>query len=354
MLVGGATFVLLPLGWLLRALFGLDASELAVGFLAFHAAFLINDPHFAVTYLLFYRGARGRALGPDFAGWQRARYWVAGAVVPVVLAVWTLLAFVRESAALLGLQIQLMFFLVGWHYVKQGFGTLMVLSARRGVTYTRLERIALLTHCFAGWAYAWASPRNPGSEAMEKGVLYRSIAQPVGLESVAFAVFLVSAVLLAVVMIGKWRRERRLPPVAGLWGLLSSIWIWSVYSSADPLLLYVIPALHSVQYLYFVWLLKRNEAREGEGPPDFKRPTRVRLALLALCAIALGWFLLRGAPGALDDLRSLEPKAAGGPASGLGPTPYFAAFFVFVNIHHYFMDTVIWRRENPETRHLRA
>jgi len=36
----------------------------------------------------------------------------------------------------------------------------------------------------------------------------------------------------------------------------------------------------------------------------------------------------------------------------LGPTPYFAAIFAFVNIHHYVMDHVIWRRDNPETRYL--
>jgi len=26
---------------------------------------------------------------------------------------------------------------------------------------------------------------------------------------------------------------------------------------------------------------------------------------------------------------------------------------VVVNIHHYFMDHVIWRRDNPDTRYLR-
>jgi hypothetical protein len=35
-------------------------------------------------------------------------------------------------------------------------------------------------------------------------------------------------------------------------------------------------------------------------------------------------------------------------------TPFFAAFFVVVNLHHYLMDTVIWRRDNPEMRYLRA
>jgi hypothetical protein len=38
--------------------------------------------------------------------------------------------------------------------------------------------------------------------------------------------------------------------------------------------------------------------------------------------------------------------------AAIGPTPYLAAVTALVNIHHYFMDSVIWRREHPETRHL--
>ena len=30
-------------------------------------------------------------------------------------------------------------------------------------------------------------------------------------------------------------------------------------------------------------------------------------------------------------------------------TPYFAAIYVVVNLHHYLMDMVLWRRENPTT-----
>ena len=61
LLVGGVTPLLFPLSWLLRRKFGLDAAEFAVGFTMFHAAFLINDPHFAVTYFLFYKDGRARA-----------------------------------------------------------------------------------------------------------------------------------------------------------------------------------------------------------------------------------------------------------------------------------------------------
>jgi hypothetical protein len=76
----------------------------------------------------------------------------------------------------------------------------------------------------------------------------------------------------------------------------------------------------------------------------------VRMGLLAASALALGWFLFRGAPRALD--AQFASLATTGPE--LGPTPYFAALYAFVNIHHYFMDTVIWRKQNPDTRFLRA
>jgi hypothetical protein len=350
--VGGATLFLFPLLWLLRKALGLDTAELAVGFLMFHGAHLLNDPHFAVTYLLFYKNFRQRALGAAFTPAQRARYWLAGILVPVTLAVWLTLALLSNSAGALGALIQLMFLLVGWHYVKQGFGVLTVLSARRGVRYSVLERRALLAHCFAGWAYAWASPATPAAEAEEKGVLYFALAHPLVLERLTLAVFALSTVLLGAVLIRKWQRERRLPPAAPLMGLLVSIWVWSVYSSADPLMVYVIPALHSLQYLYFVWLLTRNQARAREGAPFFGPPAWQRVLLLVVSSVALGWLLFHGLPDVLDGARLAQHRHARVPFGALGLTPYFAGFFAFVNVHHYFMDTVIWRRENPDTRYL--
>jgi hypothetical protein len=62
--------------------------------------------------------------------------------------------------------------------------------------------------------------------------------------------------------------------------------------------------------------------------------------------------LFHGLPGGLD--AALFPTLSADVDPGrLGATPCFAALFAFVNIHHYFMDHVIWRRENPDTRYLR-
>jgi hypothetical protein len=354
LLVGGVTPFLFPLSWLLRRRFGLDSSEYAVGFLFFYGALVINDPHFAVTYVLFYKDVRARAFGASLRGAGRARYLVAGLVVPLILGLWALTALATRSALLLGYLIQGMFFLVGWHYVKQGFGVLTLLAADRGVRWTRRERITLLVHCYAAWAYAWASPADVGTVVEEKGVVYTTLAHGAALERFTHVVFLCSILPVAWVLLDKRRREGRLPILTGLVAFLATLWSWTIYTSIDPLVRYMTPALHSVQYLYFVWLMKGNQAREREGPPWFEVSSRVRLGLLALSALGLGWVLFHGAPRVLDF--ALGSRHAGGKADlgDLGPTPYFAAIFAFVNIHHYFMDSVVWRRENPDTRYLRS
>ncbi|HVH41237.1 MAG TPA: hypothetical protein VM925_02805 [Labilithrix sp.] len=351
MLVGGATLVLFPLAWFVRSLVGLDDSELAIGFLTFYGAYVINDPHFSVTYLLFYEDVRRRAFSAEVSRAQRVRYVIAGFFVPVALVSWAAGALAFHSAQALGWMIQLMFLLVGWHYAKQGFGVLTVLSARRGVRVNDRERKVVLFHCYAGWAFAWANPATAAGEFEEKGVVYRALAHPRWLELTTGAVLALSTIALVGVIVDRWRREGRTLPLAPLSGLLITVWSWTIFSSIDPLVRYVIPALHSIQYLYFVWLMKRNEARDGEGPPAFGRPVAVRLGILALSALGLGLLLFHVAPTFLDTALVPRPRR-GAPIDALGETPYFAAIFVFVNVHHYFMDHVIWRRDNPTTRYL--
>jgi hypothetical protein len=353
LLVGGGTLLILPLGWLLRRAVGLDAADYAFGFATFYAAYVVNDPHFAVTYFLFYRDARRRAFGRELPLGYRVHYLVSGLLVPLTLGAWALAAIATHSAQALGWMVQLMYLLVGWHYVKQGFGVVAVLAARRGVRVTAGERRALLFHALAGWAFAWANPAMPGGEFEEKGVVYRALAHPRSLEWVTGGLLAISTVVLVAVLARRWRRERSMLPIGPLTGFLVTVWSWTIFSAADPLLQYAIPALHSIQYFYFVALLRAGEARAEEGPPTFGRPVAVRLAGLALSALALGWFLFRGAPSVLDAIFVPRP-ARGHLPDDLGLTPFFAAFFVFVNVHHYFMDHVLWRRETPETRFLRA
>lgn len=350
-LTGGGTLVLFPLAWLLRRVVGLDDAELAAGFLTFWGAYVLNDPHFAVTYFLFYRDAKSRAFSPEVPLAQRVRWWISGVVVPLALVTWSGFAIARHAAPMLGAMIQLMYLLVGWHYVKQGFGVLTVLSARHGVRVSPRERRAFLAHCYAGWAYAWASPAVPAGEYEEKGVVYSALAHPRSLELATGAIFASSTIVLLVVLLLERRRLARSLPFAPVVGLLITVWLWTIWSSIDPVMRYLIPALHSLQYLYFVWLMRHGEGKAFEGAPTFGQPAAVRVGFLAASALVLGFVLFHGAPAVLDALVVGTPRRGQLP-DDLGFTPFVAAFFVAVSIHHYFMDSVIWRRENPDTRFL--
>jgi len=352
MMVGGITPLCFLISWVLRASLPFTTADLVVGFTFFHLAFVVNDPHFSVTYLLFYEDFRERAWGRVLSPRMRLGYLLAGVAAPLALLVWGLSAVITSSPQVLGSLIQLMLLLVGWHYVKQGFGVMMVLSTRRGRRWSPLERRVVLAHCYAGWAFAWANPAKPASLERVKGAMYTGWPRPIAFEQIALVALVLSSVALVAVLARKWQREGRLPPLTPLVALLSSIWCWLVFSAADPLAIYMMPALHSLQYLYVVWLLKHNEAAARTGEPYYEPPPRERLAVLAFLALGLGWLLFHGAPTALDDL--FAPGSDGRAGVSLGPTPYFAALYAVVNIHHYLMDAVIWRRGNPRTRYLAA
>lgn len=345
---GAWTPLLLPISWIVRRIVPLDDAELAIGFLMFHAAYVVNDPHFAVTYLLFYDDARTRSSSGSIPIAQRARWIVAGVMVPVLLVGWASWALASHAANALGAMVQLMNLAVGWHYGKQGFGVLTVLSARRGVGFEPIERRVLLAHVYATWALAWSSPPLRAGEYEERGVVYWAIARPEGLMWIAIAVCALSTIALVIVLARKARREGSLPWTP-LVAYLATLWLWSVAASIDPLVRYVIPALHAIQYFFFVGLLRWNEARSYEGPPRFGRPATSRLLALAVGALLLGYALFRAIPAVLDaELVGREGWDA------LGATPFFAAFYVVVNLHHFAMDAVIWRREHAPTRFLVA
>ena len=64
----------------------------------------------------------------------------------------------------------------------------------------------------------------------------------------SLAALVVTLVAVLVLLAQKWKRERGLPLLAPLTALFVSVWAWSIFSGIDPLIRYMIPALHSLQY----------------------------------------------------------------------------------------------------------
>ncbi len=427
LMAGGASIVLFVL---LKIFVAKTADSHSWGAALYYASFLVNYPHFAASYQLLYRDAGTHFFSFRSRPWFALRLWWAGLGVPLLLLSYFVFALSQDSIVLLGYIVNAMYFFVGWHYVKQIFGCVIVLSAARGITYAAWERWAILVPLYSLWLLQYVAANSTGVTKMFIDIPYSSLHLPMFVIS-AFALVLIVSTLAMFAMFGwRFQQKRPLPPLSATVAILS-IYVWFMPVYSNPYFTMIIPFFHSLQYLLFVLVYKRNESLlavpETTSTPT-KRTSRRRLTLVgsilflvlpvlliagsvtggftnrledamvatygmlmvvssslwlttvciaaatAIVVLALQlvshksalWYflsfiaqmLLLGAllfsvvPTILDILarNSLLPQAMIYNAKTFGASFYLFAFMIFVNIHHYFVDNVLWRRDNPNIR----
>jgi hypothetical protein len=346
--LGGSSLLLLPL------LFVLPETDyrapLATTMLL--VAHLINHPHFAHSYQIFYRGFAGKAFKPDLGRTMQARYVFAGIVAPALLIGFCAFAILRGDARLLGYGGNIMALFVGWHYVKQGYGMLMVDAVLKRKFFKDPEKKVFLANSYLVWIFAWLSVNDTISQQQMWGLQYYTFAVPAPIVAAAGIAALASGLVSLWVLITRFRANGGLP-WNGVLAYCVSLYLWLLFVRIDPLWLLVVPALHSLQYLVVVWRYELNyeKGREGTAEP-LRMPLVERvfgsryyasMALFAATGLVLGYLGFWGVPKFLDAIVPYDKAAFGG-------TMFLFVFWIFINVHHYFLDNVMWRRENPDTR----
>src|SRR5262245_42262989 len=138
---GGSVLVAAPLFWLLRD--KASAHPFALS-LSITLAVFLNYPHFAHSYQLLYAGIGRRIFGPDTTSKVRLKYIWAGFIAPALIGAFLIGTYLSGSARTLGYAANAFWFFTGWHYVKQGYGVITVLSAIRRIYYSSVEKKLLL------------------------------------------------------------------------------------------------------------------------------------------------------------------------------------------------------------------
>jgi hypothetical protein len=313
---------------------------------------VLNHPHFANSYQIFYRNFRRKLLGPDYGPVLRLRYFVAGLLVPAALIGFFAVSLQRGDARMLGLGGNLMLFLVGWHYVKQGYGMLIVDSVLKRRFFAPHEKKILLANAYACWILYWLLANWLVSEHALQGLTYYSFAVPAGLVYAAMAAAGATGAAALAVLARECAKEGAKAPINGVVAYLVTLYLWVLFGRLDPLLLLLVPAFHSLQYLVVVWRFQLNyessradaAERPGEGRlARFAPPTAaLRFAAFVTIGVALGYVGFWGAHGWLASLVPYDQDV-------FGASLYLFVFWIFINVHHYFLDNVMWRRENPDT-----
>lgn len=318
-------------------------SQVSIAFLIL--ANFINHPHFAHSYHIFYRDFFDKFFDPHFE--LKNRFIFAGIIVPLVLAGFFTYCLFSGEYYLLGFAGNVMVFFTGWHYVKQGYGMLMVSSVLKRSFYNEAEKKIFLINSYVVWGFSWVYGNRIVSERELWGVEYFAFSVPNWTLWVIGFALLISSVMAALIFIRHCRKDYDAFPKNGAIAYITSLYVWLIVFNIHPILGFIIPAFHSAQYLIVVWRYEINRsiaeynAEKSETPlskPASVNRRLINFALLGIIAGILGfWF----APFVMDTVTNFD-------LTGLSATAFLFMFWVFINIHHYFIDNVIWRRENTD------
>lgn len=348
-LLGGLS-LLIPLGLVfipewngLRTGLGLAGWSLTI-------TLVLNAPHFAFSYQVFYEGFGRRLADPGLSRVGRARMILAGFVAPLALLGYFATAMALQSMAMLGLITNVMLGLSTWHYARQGYGALITGSAYRGIFYGPKQKFILNANAYLMPAYSWIL-FNSGPH----GNLYHDVPfTDFGFSRATANALLIPAALFIVLSAGvflrKWLVEKRGLPVNGILGYACSTYIWIVLMRVSPNFYFMAPLFHALQYFPFVYKFRKGEAaREFEIAPEAvwgdRRATR-SIILFGLTGLVLGASFMYLLPAGMDALLERYRPA----------TPDFTrhffliSFVVFINIHHFFIDYAFWRRDNTDVQ----
>lgn len=346
--LGGSSLLVLPFLFLLPA----EELKLQTATLMMVVANLLNHPHFAHSYQIFYRGYAKKAFGNSLGRKMQARYVFAGLIVPVLLAAFLGYAALAADTRLLGYGANLMALTVGWHYAKQGYGMLMVDAAlKRRFLDDRTKKI-LLANCYAVWLAAWVSLNLAISEENLWGLSYYSFAVPQPLFILTSLAACTTSAMSVWALAMHWKKKRALP-TNGVVAYGVSLYLWLLFLHVNPLWVLVVPALHSLQYMTVVWRYQLNYEKAQLGREDYKQGSFLRAVFgtnpvahmtgFVLTGAMLGFVGFWGLPILADGLVPYDRQAISG-------ILFLFVFWIFFNVHHYFLDSVMWRRENADTK----
>ena len=83
--------------------------------------------------------------------------------------------------------------------------------------------------------------------------------------------------------------------------------------------------------------------RHAAQAETISRPALVRFSKFVGWGLVLGWIGCTGLPLLFHASLSPDPAL-------FGPAVFVFIFVMWINIHHYFIDNVIWRRDNDDVR----
>ena len=319
LLIGGASVLLYAIFRLRPEL----ASSPSVASLAATLVWVCNYPHFASTNYRLYHSRS-----------SISQYPLTGIVTPLIMVA-AVIGCYLSPAAIAPLFIKLYLLWSPYHFSGQTLGITMVYARRTGFVIDGWLRRSLTAFIFLTFAVqnAWAEVGlhvNPFY-----GVNYPTLGVPLWLPQLLTKLMWIALASTIAMLMWKIANSGPIVPLIVVLPAFTQ-YIWFVATPAGQFR-YMVPFFHSLQYLLIAWNVQLKE-----GLAERKRTPSVGYV----------WS---------ESSRWMAINIAGGIALFWG-LPHLGAHFgkplVFstavmlaaIQVHHFFVDGVIWRLHNPAAR----
>lgn len=282
-----------------------------------------NYPHFAATNLRLYQSKQ-----------NVSQYPMTAFVVPPLIVVGMAASFMQPNVVA-PYFIKLFLLWSGYHYSGQSVGITLVYARRAGFALGRLERLALSGFIFGTFFLAVARSETGAGTYSYFGISYPTFRLPQYVAVLASHAMWMCGLLLLVLVVNWCVTNRRvLPPIVLL--PAASQLLWFVLGSGDANFNVFVPFFHSLQYMLIAWAMHLKEQLDTKGVEPSKRYVMRESLRWGALIVAVGGFLFWMLPHTL--------------ASSTGYGYQLAAPIVLagVQIHHFFVDGVIWKLKNPK------
>ena len=285
-------------------------------------ATLIYMPHFLASYRIVYRSRE-----------MILKHKGASIYLPALLLAYSFAAVLeaRYSQVLVIMFVTIASGYLAWHYTGQVWGMMASFAYLEGVRFEPSERLLVRTslRILLAWHVSW--------------FLYTQLKNPTTVRPLYMLMSAGTAVAFALGAIGLAKMRQRtgkLPPMRALVAWLA-IFVWYAVMARDPKALFWIQIAHAVQYLSFPIRVELNRTEQSSAA----RGARVagHMIIYGVSLLGLSYLAAQVLPAAV---MSTVGNMFGEQPARVAPI----LILMFINIHHYFTDGVIWKIGNPEVR----
>jgi hypothetical protein len=282
-----------------------------------------NYPHFAATNYRLYQSKENVSQYP----------LTALAVPPLVIA--GMVASFAQPNVIAPFFIKLFLLWSGYHYSGQSVGITLVYARRAGFAFGRLERLALSGFIFGTYFLSVARWESGAGPFAYYGISYPTLRLPQYVAILASHAMWMCGLLFLLLVVNWCVSNRRvLPPIVLL--PAGAQLLWFVIGSGDPNFNTFVPFFHSLQYLLIAWSMHLKERLDTRGIEPSKRYVARESLRWGALIVAVGGFLFWMLPHTLAS------------STGFGFEVAAPIVLAGVQIHHFFVDGVIWKLKNPK------